>query len=62
MLRVAKSRVSIAERCEYVVHTSKVSKELKVVVLRHLWRVNVKTTRGFINIPLEDFHIEKTAT
>jgi hypothetical protein len=45
---------------EYVfdVHTSKVSKALKVVLF-HLWRVNVKTTRGFINIPLEDFHIGK---
>jgi hypothetical protein len=41
------------------VHMSKVSKELKVVLL-HLWRVNVKTTRGFINIPLDDFHIDKT--
>jgi hypothetical protein len=24
-------------------------------VLLILWRVNVKTTRGFINIPLDDF-------
>ncbi len=39
---------------------SKVSKELKVVLL-HLWLVNVKTTRGFINIPLKDFHMDKTA-
>jgi hypothetical protein len=29
------------------------------VVLLHLWRVNVKTTRGFINITLDDFHIYK---
>ncbi len=36
-------------------HTRKVSKELKVILF-HLWRVNPKTTRGFINIPLEDFH------
>ncbi len=42
-----------AERCEI----NKVSKELKLILL-HLWRVNVKTTRGFINIPLEDFHID----
>ncbi len=50
-----------AERCEYIfdVHTSKASKILKVVLL-HLWRINVKTTRGFINIPLEDFHMDKT--
>jgi hypothetical protein len=38
------------------VHTSKVSKELKVVLLP-LWPVDVKTTRGFINITLDDFHI-----
>ncbi len=49
-------------RCEYVfdVHTSKVSKRLKVVLL-HLWRINVKTTGGFINIPVVDFHMVKTA-
>jgi hypothetical protein len=48
--------------CEHVfdVHTSEVSKKLKVVLL-HLWRVNVKTTRGFISIPLGDFYIDKTA-
>jgi hypothetical protein len=34
-------------------HTSKASYELKVVLL-HLWRENVKTIRGFINIPLAD--------
>jgi hypothetical protein len=33
--------------------TSKAGYELKVVLL-HLWRVNVKTFRGFINIPLAD--------
>ncbi len=51
-----------AESCEYVLdfHTSKVSKELKVVLL-HLWRVTVKTTRGFINFPFENFHIDKTS-
>ncbi len=45
---VSKEKVG-AERCEYVFdfHTSKVSIELKVVLL-HLWRVKVKTTRGFI--------------
>ncbi len=42
------------------VHTNKASKTLKVVLL-HLWRINVKTTRGFLNIPLEDFHVDKTA-
>jgi hypothetical protein len=41
------------------VHTSKASKELKVVLLR-LWRENVKTTRRFIYISLEDFHMDKT--
>jgi hypothetical protein len=52
-----------AARREYVfdVHTSKASKRLKVVLL-HLWRINVKTTGGFINISDEDFHmVKKTA-
>ncbi len=51
-----------ASRCDYVFdgHTSKDSKRLKVVLL-HLWRINVKTTGGFINIPVEDFHMVKTA-
>jgi hypothetical protein len=51
-----------AERCENVLdaHTSKAGKELKVALL-HLWRENVKTTRGFIYIPLEDLHMVKTA-
>ena len=42
-----------AARCEYVfdVHNSKTSKRLKLVLL-HLWRINVKTTGGLINIPL----------
>jgi hypothetical protein len=31
-------------------HTSKARYALKVVLL-HLWRVNIKTIRGFINIP-----------
>ncbi len=51
-------------RCvyEYVfdVRTSKASRRLKVVLL-HLWRINVNTTGGFINIPVEDFHMVKTA-
>jgi hypothetical protein len=34
-------------------HTSKARYELKVVLL-DLWRVNIKTTGGFINIPLAD--------
>ncbi len=49
----------VAARCEYVfeVKTSEASKRLKVVPL-HLWRINIKTTSGFINIPLEDFLID----
>jgi hypothetical protein len=45
-----------AARCEYVfaVHTSKASKRLKMVLL-HLGLINVKTSRGFINIPIEDY-------
>jgi hypothetical protein len=34
-------------------HTTKARYELKVVLL-HLWRVNVKTIPGYINIPLGD--------
>jgi hypothetical protein len=34
-------------------HNSKARYELKVIP--HLWRVDVKTTGGFINIPLADF-------
>jgi hypothetical protein len=34
-------------------HTSKARYELQVVLL-HLWRLNVKTVRGFINISLAD--------
>jgi hypothetical protein len=47
-----------AARCEYVFyfHTSKASERLKVVLL-HLRRINVKTTGGLINIPVEDFHM-----
>ncbi len=41
-------------------HTPKASQEQKVVLL-HLWRVNVKTARGFIYISLGDFHKNKTA-
>ncbi len=33
-------------------HTCKVRYELKMA-LRHIWRVNEKTIRGFINIPLD---------
>ncbi len=40
-------------------HTSKASKRQKVVLL-YLWRIDVKTTGGFINIPVEDFHLVKT--
>jgi hypothetical protein len=47
-----------AARCEYGfdVHTSKASERLKVVLL-HLRRINVKTTGGLFNIPVEDFHM-----
>jgi hypothetical protein len=36
------------------VRTSMANERLRVILLQ-LWRINVKTTRGFINIPLEDF-------
>ncbi len=46
----------------FEVHTSKARKKLEVVLLQlHLWRINVKMTRGFIDISLEDFHMDKTA-
>jgi hypothetical protein len=41
-------------------HTSQAKYELKVVLV-HLWRENVKTIGGFINIPLAAFFIGKTA-
>jgi hypothetical protein len=41
-------------------HNNKAKYELKVVIL-HLWRVNVKTIGGFINIPLTDLFMDKTA-
>jgi hypothetical protein len=61
-VEIRKVGVERTQRSQYVfdVHASKVSTELRVVLL-HLWRVNVMTTCGFINIPLEDFHIDKTA-
>jgi hypothetical protein len=31
------------------------------LILLHLWRVNVKTIGGFINIALAHFFIDKTA-
>ncbi len=46
--------------CVFDLHTYKARYELKVVLL-HLWRVNVKSNGGFINIPLADFFIDKTA-
>ncbi len=50
-----------AARCEYLfdVYTSKASKRLKAVLL-HLWRINVKATGGFSNIPVKNFHMVKT--
>ncbi len=41
------------------VHTITVKQVKLKVVLLHLWSVNVKTTRGFINISLDDFFIDK---
>jgi hypothetical protein len=49
-------------------HISKARYDLKMVLL-HLWRVNVKTTGGFIyislenkkTISLEDFNMDKIA-
>jgi hypothetical protein len=35
-------------------HTRKARCELKVVLILHLWRINVKTIGGFINISLAD--------
>jgi hypothetical protein len=51
-----RKKVGAAARfeCVFDVHTSKANKRPKVVLL-HLWRINVKTTGGFINIPVEDF-------
>jgi hypothetical protein len=37
----------------FELHANTARYELKVALL-HLWRVNVKTKRGFINIPLAD--------
>ncbi len=39
--------------CIFDLHTSNASYEPKVGLL-HLWRLNIKTIRGFINIPLAD--------
>jgi hypothetical protein len=44
------------------VYTSKASKRLNVVPgTLHLWRANVKTIPGIINISMEDFFIDKSA-
>jgi hypothetical protein len=40
------------------VHSSKASKGLKAALL---WRVNVKTTPGFINISLDNLFVDRTA-
>ncbi len=42
-------------------HTSKARRTDGDTIVFHLWRVNVKTTGGFICISLGDFHIDKTA-
>ncbi len=41
-------------------HTSKARYELNMVLLL-VWRVNVKTIGGFINIPFADFFLDKNA-
>ncbi len=62
ILLLAQGKKVGAAGCEYVfdVHTSKARLKV-VVVLLHLWRVKVKTTRGFIYISFGDFHIDKIA-
>jgi hypothetical protein len=45
--------------CIFDLHTSKARFELKVVLF-HRWRVSVMTIRGFINILLADFFIDKS--
>jgi hypothetical protein len=59
----ARRKVRSCQGVKYVfdAHTSKASKRLMVVPL-HFWRINIKTTGGLINIPVEDFHMVKTAT
>jgi hypothetical protein len=49
-------------KCEIIFDNRimRVNQILKVVLL-HLWHVKVKTTRGFSNNSLDDFHIDKTA-
>jgi hypothetical protein len=42
----------------YLMFMSKASQKLKMVIL-HLWQINVKTTGGFINIQIENFHMVK---
>jgi hypothetical protein len=44
----------------YLMFISKASQNLTMVIF-HLWGINVKTTGGFINIKVEDFHMVKTA-
>jgi hypothetical protein len=46
------------------VYTSKASKTKRLNVVPgtlHLWRANVKTIPGIINISMEDFFIDKSA-
>jgi hypothetical protein len=60
MLQDERSRWMKCNAYIFDLHTNKARYELKVVIL-HLWRVNVKTIGGFINIPLTDFFMDKTA-
>jgi hypothetical protein len=59
---VAREKGRSCQGVKYVfdAHTSKASKRLKVVPL-HLCRINIKTTGGLINIPVENLHMVKTA-
>jgi hypothetical protein len=53
-------REQLKLRSEYITDFRTISYEQKVVLF-HVWRVNVKTTLGFINISLDDFLIDETA-
>ncbi len=53
-------KIDVRFECVFDVHRSKGGKRLKVVLL-HLWRVNVKTTGGFLSISFGDFHTDKIA-
>jgi hypothetical protein len=60
---VARVRSRCSRYIEYIFdpHTSKTSRYEPKVELLHLWGVNVKTTSGFIHIPLADFFTDNCA-